>query len=117
MFRFRRGLAVGWPGWAVLAWFFAWQIGALVVTNSVDVSLPRWVQWVLLASLYGTAPAPMLLRRRCGTVPRSRARAGKCLKCGYDLRVSRDVCPECGRRVPRRVRLGRARSPEAVADE
>jgi len=37
----------------------------------------------------------MKYRRR-----RMRLRSGACLKCGYDLRASKDRCPECGRSIP-----------------
>jgi hypothetical protein len=66
-------------------------------------SLPCW----LLASLTGAWPLTslvLLLRRRART--RRRARAGCCLRCGYDLRATPRSgaatgallphCPECG---------------------
>ena len=54
-----------------------------------DVAVPHWLPALLLS----LAPARRLVRRlQC----RRRARAGLCPRCGYDLRATRDRCPECG---------------------
>jgi hypothetical protein len=50
----------------------------LPIWPAFALTLPAWV-WVLRE-----------LRRR------RRLRAGLCLRCGYDLRASKDRCPECG---------------------
>ena len=60
-----------------------------VPTPAQYVRLPWW----LLAALTGAIPAARVLsayRRR------GRQRAGRCGRCGYDLRASPDRCPECG---------------------
>jgi hypothetical protein len=49
------------------------------------VALPHWLACLLLA-----APATLALRKR-STVP-----SHICPTCGYDLRATRDRCPECG---------------------
>lgn len=41
------------------------------------------------------------LRARAAFVARRRI-PGRCRQCGYDLRASRDRCPECGTAVPRK---------------
>jgi hypothetical protein len=38
----------------------------------------------------------MLLRRRFLEREYDRLASGHCMNCGYDLRASRDRCPECG---------------------
>ena len=54
------------------------------------ISLPLWIPTLVFGiSLY--ACRPLLHRRR-----RKRKKLGLCLKCGYDLRSSKDRCPECG---------------------
>lgn len=56
----------------------------------LGISFPYWFV-ILLLLMVGTLPA--LARERQA---HQRRRAGLCLKCGYDLRYSRDRCPECG---------------------
>jgi hypothetical protein len=56
------------------------------------VAIPYWI------IVPPAAVLPILwlgARRR----QRMRAKAGHCLSCGYDLRESRDKCPECGAAV------------------
>jgi hypothetical protein len=49
------------------------------------IAFPHWLACLLLA-----APAMLALRKR-STVP-----THICPTCGYDLRATRDRCPECG---------------------
>jgi hypothetical protein len=56
------------------------------------VLVPHWVLCLLEIVL----PAAWLIHR-----PKSRrSLIGVCAKCGYDLRASKDRCPECGTPIP-----------------
>src|SRR5438105_317873 len=49
--------------------------------------------WAPIATVYnGVMFAKEIKRMR-------RRREGRCVTCGYDLRASRDRCPECGRSI------------------
>ncbi len=56
--------------------------------------LPLWMPTLL----FGLWPAWLLLplHRR-----RKRKKLGLCVKCGYDLRASKERCPECGTTIER----------------
>ena len=53
------------------------------------VAFPHWLV-VLLFSIPLCAAGGRVHRRR------KRKKLGLCVKCGYDLRASKDRCPECG---------------------
>ncbi|HSI35259.1 MAG: hypothetical protein ACAI43_07245 [Phycisphaerae bacterium] len=53
------------------------------------VTVPHWALIVVLGAW------PFLRWRRRRRL-RVRARAGQCVRCGYDLRGSPGRCPECG---------------------
>ena len=55
-----------------------------------SVSMPLWIPTILFGSLFCFWYALPLHRRR------KRKKLGLCQKCGYDLRGSKDRCPECG---------------------
>jgi hypothetical protein len=54
--------------------------------------------------VFGLAPALWLMRAdRRRAARRRERRSGLCGGCGYDLRASTEVCPECGRPIPSNV--------------
>jgi len=57
--------------------------------------VPAWI-FVPLALV----PAASLRRFARGARWRQRLRAGLCPTCGYDLRASKEKCPECGSPIP-----------------
>lgn len=57
-----------------------------------DVIVPLWLPAALAAPLPLYALTLARTRRR----RQHRARAGLCLRCGYDLRATPGRCPECG---------------------
>lgn len=60
--------------------------------DAVDVSAPCW----LLVLAFGFLPTTYAMRWAARLRRRRRALAGRCARCGYDLRASADRCPECG---------------------
>jgi hypothetical protein len=71
--------------------------------GAFDSGTIHWRRWVLFVPMwfpalaFGLAPAIWCARRnrrRNGTEP------GLCPTCAYDLRASKDRCPECGTAIP-----------------
>lgn len=55
-----------------------------------SVLIPVWIPTVLFSLILVAGPIGLRHRRR------KHRKLGMCLKCGYDLRASKDRCPECG---------------------
>ena len=66
---------------------FSYQARTL---NDITLRIPFWPIMVI-----GCTP----LLRQAGMYARQRYRksSGRCIFCGYDLRASQGICPECGR--------------------
>ena len=60
-----------------------------LLTGMVRTIFPLWIPTVAFALLSSVVSLPGRRRRK-------RKRLGLCVKCGYDLRGSKDRCPECG---------------------
>ena len=61
-----------------------------------QLKVPHW-----FASLVLAGPAAYcLFRRYKNGLRQTRIREGLCANCGYDLRASKDRCPECGTAIP-----------------
>ena len=56
-----------------------------------SITVPMWLPTIIFAIPVGWLVVWTPLRRR-----RKRKKLGLCSKCGYDLRASKDRCPECG---------------------
>jgi hypothetical protein len=57
-----------------------------------NVNFPHW----FIAAMASLLPAGWLVRCVAAHRRHRRAAAGRCSVCGYDLRATRDRCPECG---------------------
>ncbi|HEV8292531.1 MAG TPA: hypothetical protein VGP94_11440 [Tepidisphaeraceae bacterium] len=62
------------------------------ISRYVQITVPLWFPLLLFST-----PTLFNLRRRFKC--RSRLRRSLCPTCGYDLRKSKDICPECGAAV------------------
>lgn len=73
---------------------------ALVVSGAPDRS-PRSVIFGCVFGLLGTACwlVGTLLDAKRNRAAFQRSQQNECLECGYDLRTSKDRCPECGHAI------------------
>jgi hypothetical protein len=75
---------------AVIAEKTTTSSGTVLQSFSIRVySVPYWAVFAMI--LFLNCPIILLWRRT-----RIRIAAGCCQKCGYDLRATPDLCPECG---------------------
>ena len=54
--------------------------------------IPFWIPTLLFAAVFWRSFSTTYRRRKC-------KKLGLCLKCGYDLRASKERCPECGEAI------------------
>ena len=54
-----------------------------------SVGIPLWMPTFLFLAIFWLSLLPLHRRRK-------RKKLGLCIKCGYDLRASKERCPECG---------------------
>ena len=66
------------------------------------IRIDHWFRSYVIAAPHVAFAIPLLIppaiALRRSVRKRSRAKAGACLTCGYDLRASKEICPECGTR-------------------
>ena len=73
--------------------YFRWNIGFGVPITIYRISVPTWALCILTLLL------PTLWFGQTWK-KRHRVKDGLCPTCGYDLRASKDRCPECGTPIP-----------------
>ena len=93
-------IKTGWRAWRADRSLILWRPTFINDwPNKASVILPFWIPTLL----FGVWPVWLLLpfHRR-----RKRKKLGLCVKCGYDLRASKDRCPECGLSLEKRKTKG-----------
>ena len=88
--------------------FGFWSLKDYWVVGSRAVVIPFWAPTAL--SFILSIPALIFARR--SAVKAYRRRHGLCLSCGYDIRVSKERCPECGFNIPVRKTTGETPVPQ-----
>jgi hypothetical protein len=76
--------------------FGFWSLKDYWVVGSRALVIPFWAPTIL--SLVLSVPALLLARR--SAVKAYRRKHGLCVSCGYDIRESKERCPECGYIIP-----------------
>ena len=66
-----------------------WSAECYISGKDIELVLPLWMPAVVCMSALLWLYLPLHRRRKC-------KKFGLCLKCGYDLRGSKERCPECG---------------------
>ena len=80
----RKWTFLGFTDWHTTWWSPVPMVGRTYLL------LPMWLPAMLCTAIIGLNCGPPLVRRR------KRKKLGLCVKCGYDLRASKERCPECG---------------------
>ncbi len=78
---------------AWFTWFPNWHSSTRPGGTSTSVVLPLWIPSAFFGGIFAFSYLLPLHRRR------KRKKLGLCVKCGYDLRASKDRCPECGTEI------------------
>jgi len=65
-------------------------------------TIPKTLHWpIIIGGVPLVIICNVVLNR--WSLQRSRMTAGLCTNCGYDLRASKDRCPECGKAIEKTV--------------
>jgi hypothetical protein len=76
--------------------YWTWNLKFPGSPNSISfarLTIPFW----LLIAVFLIAPGLFLVRYLKSRMRRARQACGLCVHCGYDLRATKELCPECGR--------------------
>jgi hypothetical protein len=107
--RLEAGRARQWGGAHLNGdWYGRLGFGAVDVVQPPWTCRQKWIPYWAVVAVGMVIPAawvtqiavPWLWRLRA---ERARRRVGLCVRCGYDLRASKERCPECGTLVPGEV--------------
>ncbi len=71
----------------------SWSSDKLRYIDDFEFAAPCWALFISFAILPASHFGRMMIRR---CIARRRAAKQLCLNCGYDMRASPDICPECG---------------------